>query len=143
MSLAQRFKLMRIIAVIFALYTIIWGLAPFTSFNISARFLIDVLDWPIDNTAAALDRNTKWLSAIGAGLLGAVSVFLWGVVAPALLRGDVVVAKVTLQAFIVWYVIDGVGSIAAGVSSNVVFNTLYLILIMIPLLGMPAKRSLK
>ena len=137
MSLDSRFKMMRVIAVIFGLYTIIWGLAPFTPINISARFLLDVLDWPIDNTAAALDQNTKWLSAIGASLLGAVSVLLWGVVAPALKRGDVEVARTTLLAFIVWYVIDGVGSIAAGVTSNVVFNTAYLALVLLPLLGMP------
>lgn len=137
MSLDSRFKMMRVIAVIFGLYTIIWGLAPFTPINISARFLLDVLDWPIDNTAAALDQNTKWLSAIGASLLGAVSVLLWGVVAPALKRGDVEVARTTLLAFIVWYVIDGVGSIASGVTSNVVFNTAYLALVLIPLLGMP------
>ncbi|PWQ99597.1 hypothetical protein [Leucothrix arctica] len=137
MSLDLRFKLMRIIAVIFALYTVIWGLAPYTAINLPSRFLLDVLDWPIDNMAVALDQNTKWLSAIGASLLGAVSVFLWGIVAPALKRGDVEIAKTTLQAFIVWYVIDSAGSIAAGVPSNVVFNTAYLILVLIPLLGMP------
>ena len=136
MSLDLRFKLMRIIAVIFALYTVVWGLAPYTSINLPARFLLDVLDWPMDNTAMALDQNTKWLSAIGASLLGAVSVFLWGIVAPALKRGDTQVAKTTLQAFIVWYVIDSAGSIAAGVASNVVFNTAYLVLVLIPLLGM-------
>jgi len=136
MSLDLRFKLMRIIAVIFALYTVVWGLAPYTSVNLPARFLLDVLDWPIDNTAMALDQNTKWLSAIGASLLGAVSVFLWGIVAPALKRGDTQVAKMTLLAFIEWYVVDSAGSIAAGVASNVVFNTAYLVLVLIPLLGM-------
>ncbi len=40
------------------------------------------------------------------------------------------------MAFIVWYVIDSAGSIAAGVASNVVFNTAYLVLVLIPLLGM-------
>ena len=136
MSLDLRFRLMRIIAVIFALYTVVWSLAPYTSINLPARFLLDVLDWPIDNMGLALDQNTKWLSTIGATLLGAVSVFLWGIVAPALKRGDSQVAKMTLLAFIVWYVIDSAGSIAAGVASNVVFNTAYLVLVLIPLLGM-------
>ena len=64
-----------------------------------------------------------------------VAILLWGIVAPALKRGDVAVAKTTLFAFITWYVIDGAGSVAANVSSNVIFNTLYLIPMVIPLIG--------
>ena len=139
MSLDLRFKLMRMVALVLGLYTLVWGLAPYTSINMPARFLLDVLDWPIDNTAAALDRNTKWLSAIGASFLGAVAVFLWGIVAPALKRGDAEVARTALLAFIVWYVIDSVGSIAAGVFSNAIFNTIYLVAMALPLLGMPKK----
>lgn len=136
MSLDLRFKLMRIVAVVLALYAIIWGLAPYTSMNISARFLLDILDWPMGSMNETLDRNTKWLSAIGAGLLACLAVLLWGIVAPALKRGDVDVAKTTLLAFVVWYVIDGAGSIAVGVFSNVVFNTFYLIPMVIPLIGL-------
>ncbi|TPW09564.1 MAG: hypothetical protein FD130_2480 [Halothiobacillaceae bacterium] len=33
----------------------------------------------------------------------------------------------------VWYIIDSAGSIAAGVLSNVVFNSIYLILVLAPL----------
>ena len=139
MSLELRFKLIRIVAIVLALYAVIWGLAPFTPINISARFLLDVLDWPIDNTAQALDRNTKWLSAIGASLLAAIAVLLWGIIAPALKRGDAEVARTALLAFVAWYVIDGAGSIAAGVHSNVVFNTIYLVAMIGPLIGMPKK----
>lgn len=137
MSLESRSALMRIVAVILAIYAIIWGLAPYASINISARFLLDMLDWPVDSMPNTLDTNTMWLSAIGAGLLAAVAVLLWGVVAPALARGDREVAHATLIAFLAWYFIDGAGSISVGIVSNVVFNTLYLMAIAIPLVGIP------
>ena len=135
MSLEFRFLLMRIVAGVLAAYAVIWGVAPYTSINISARFLLDVLDWPVDSMPNILDRNTMWLSAIGAGLLGAIAMFLWGIVAPALRKGDVNAAKVTFYAFMIWYLIDGIGSIAVGVPANVFFNTCYLILMVAPLIG--------
>lgn len=135
MSLELRSKLMVIVSVILGIYAIIWGVAPYTSYNISARILLDILDWPMDNMATELDRNTKWLSAIGAGLLAAVAIFLGGIVAPALKRGDAATIKVAFWAIMAWYVIDGLGSLAVGITSNVIFNTFYLALMIGPLLG--------
>ncbi|MBL1276950.1 MAG: hypothetical protein COB30_012770 [Ectothiorhodospiraceae bacterium] len=135
MSLELRSKLMVIVSVVLGIYAIIWGVAPYTSYNISARVLLDILDWPLDNMAAELDRNTKWLSAIGAGLLAAVAIFLGGIVAPALKRGDEAIIKVAFWAIMAWYIIDGLGSLAVGITSNVIFNTFYLVLMIGPLVG--------
>ena len=43
--------------------------------------------------------------------------------------------KMTVYAMLFWYIVDGAGSVAAGVGSNVVFNTLYLLLVLVPLFG--------
>lgn len=136
MNLKFRSQLMKVIAIIFGLYALAWGLAPYDSFNLLARFILDISDWPIDSMSESLDRNTMWLSSIGAALLGLVAVFLWGLVAPAIERGDKSVGRVTFLAFLVWYIIDGFGSVEAGVSSNVFFNTIYFALVMIPFWGM-------
>lgn len=135
MTLELRSKLMVIVSIILGIYALIWGVAPYTSFNISARFLLDVLDWPLDNMENELDRNTKWLSAIGAGLLASVAIFLGGIVAPALKRGDAAIIKVAFWAIMAWYIIDGLGSLAVGITSNVIFNTAYLVLMIGPLVG--------
>jgi len=127
------------VAVILGIYALIWGVAPFTSFNISARVLLDVLDWPLDNLSNELDRNTKWLSAIGAGLLATVAIFIGGIVAPAIKKGDTQTLRVTFWAIIAWYTIDSVGSIAVGITSNVYFNTVYLLLMVLPLMGIREK----
>ena len=134
MSRSTRSKFMLLISGVFAFYAILWGLAPYESINFPSRLILDSLDWPIDNLSTPLDKNTMLLSAIGAGLLGAIAIFLGGIVAPAIKEGNKSITRTAVVAMIVWYVIDGVGSIASGVASNVVFNSVYLILILIPLL---------
>jgi len=134
MSRDTRSKLMLLVAGVFAFYTVLWGLAPYESINFPSRLILDSLDWPIDNLSASLDKNTMLLSSIGAGLLGAIAVFLGGIVAPAIKEGNKSITRTAVVAMLVWYTIDGVGSIASGVASNVAFNSVYLVLILIPLL---------
>ena len=125
---------MRIVAVIFGLYAISWGLAPYTDYNLLARLILDISDWPIDRYSSPLDKNTMWLSSIGAGLLGAFSVVLASIVAPAIKSNNTAIINSTIIAMLVWYIIDSGGSIAADVVSNVLFNTIYLLLVLTPLI---------
>ncbi|MEE9446111.1 MAG: hypothetical protein V3V19_10660 [Cocleimonas sp.] len=134
MSRNARLRFMLVIAIIFGLYSLAWGLAPFDSINLPARFIIDISDWPLDKLSTPLDRSTQWLSSIGAGLLAAVSIFLIGIVVPAIKENNQQVIRTTVIAMCVWYVIDSAGSVVAGVASNMFFNSVYLLLILIPLL---------
>jgi hypothetical protein len=135
MSAETRSRFMMIIAIIFTLYSLLWGLAPYESVNLPARFILDVSDWPFDKTMVALDRNTQWLSSISAGLLLAISIILAGIVAPAIKAENQSIIRTTIVAFIAWYLVDSIGSVAAGVPSNAFFNTIYLVLVLIPLWG--------
>lgn len=133
MSLNTRAKFLMIVSITFFIYSILWALAPYPEVNLPARFIVDIADWPVDSLSSPLDRNTEWLSAISAGLLASISIFLGGIVVPALKRHDISIIRTTKIAMITWYIIDSAGSIAAGVSSNVFFNTIYLVLVLIPL----------
>ncbi len=127
-------KTVRIVGYLFLLFAFVWGLAPYVSINAPARWLIDLLDWPFGDALATLDRSEKWLSAIGSGLTAGISIMLIGMVAPAVARSDRQVTKVTIWAFVVWYIVDSVGSIASGVPSNAFFNAILLTAILVPLL---------
>ncbi len=124
-------------AIAFAVYSLLWATAPYDSINLPARLILDLSDWPLDHLSDPLDQNTQWLVSISSGLLAAISVFLGGIIAPALRRGDRRTANLTALAMLVWYVIDSLGSYASGVATNVVPNSLYLLLILIPLIGIP------
>jgi len=127
-------KLMKIVAWGFIGFAVVWGLAPYEPINEPSRILIDILDWPYGDAPAAIDRNTMWLSSIGAGLVVAISIMLLGIVVPALENSNKPVIRTTIIAFTAWYVVDGVGSIASGVASNVFFNSILLTGVLVPLL---------
>lgn len=126
-------KVMRIVSYVLIVYSLIWATAPFPTFNLPARILLDILDWPFGDASLHLDQPTMWLSAIGSGLLLTVAIIFWGIIAPALECGDRQSVKVGIVAISMWYLVDNAGSLAVGIPSNVFFNTLYLVAILIPM----------
>lgn len=123
-------------AVGFALFAFFWAGAAFPGLDGPARFLLDLLDWPLNGTPAALDQYTRWLSAIGAGLTAAFAALSWFVVAPAVGRGDFAARNGALIAIAAWFIVDSAGSIGSGVASNAVFNAAFAALYAAPLLAM-------
>ncbi len=120
----------------FMVFAFVWALAPYGAISEPARLLLDLLDWPLGDAAPALSRSEMWLSSVGAGLVVAVSIMLLGIVVPAIKRSDRKTVRVTIWAFVGWYIVDSAGSAASGVPSNVFFNTLFLIAILVPLLAL-------
>ena len=125
-------KMIKIVAWGFVAFAVVWGLAPYGPVSAPAQMLLDLLDWPFGD-GSALTRSEMWLSSIGAGLVAAICIMLLGIVAPAVQAGNKQVARVTTWAFVAWYIVDGLGSYAAGVGSNVFFNSILFIAIIIPL----------
>ncbi len=141
MTLETRAKFVQVIAIVLIIFSLLWALASYPAINLPARFILDMSDWPIDSLSKPLTRDMMWMSSISAGLLVAISVFFYGIVAPAVMRADMPIIKTTIVAMMLWFVVDSVGSIAAGVTSNAVFNSLYLVLILFPLIGIKSKVS--
>lgn len=135
MSLEQRAKLMQLVAAILGVYALLWSLAPYESINWPARFILNMSAGSWSELSASLAVQAQWLSAIGAGLLMAVAIVAYGIVAPAIRQGDVNALRYFKLAILAWYVLDSLGSLAAGVAINIVFNTMYLALIFLPLMN--------
>lgn len=133
MSPTSAGMMVRANAIGFALFAAVWVGAAFPGLDGGARFLLDLLDWPLGGGPAALDQNTKWLSAIGAGLTAAFAAISNFVIAPAISRGDQQARRGALIAISTWFVIDSAGSIASGVGSNALFNALFFGLYAAPL----------
>lgn len=126
-------KMTQIVAWGFIAFAVIWGLAPYGPISAPSRILLDILDWPLGDRAS-LSRDAMWLSSIGSGLTMAICIMLLGIVVPALRAGNKRVVRVTIWAFVAWFIIDGLGSYASGVGSNAVFNFVLFVAIMVPLI---------
>lgn len=126
-------KLTRVIAIVLILYSLVWATAPYGPIDPPARFLLDLLAWPLGDGSPKWDENILWMSSIGAGLLMALGVIFLGVIVPAIDQGNRRVAQTTIVAMLLWFAIDSTGSIAAGFTANAVFNLITLVPILLPM----------
>jgi len=126
--------LMRLACYGFLAFAFFWWLATIPSLDWPARLILDISDWPLDGSHDNLSRDARFLSAIGSGLLAGFSLLLLLVVVPEIERGNSVIVRGTVVALLGWYVIDSVGCLLLGITSNAVLNTLYLATILPPLL---------
>ncbi len=126
-------KLTRIIAIVLILYALAWATAPYGPIDLPARFLLDLLAWPLGDGRPVWDGDIRWMSSIGAGLLMALGVVFLGVIAPAVHQGNRRVVQTTIIAMLLWFIIDSAGSLAAGFTANAVINLITLVPILLPL----------
>jgi hypothetical protein len=86
--------------------------------------------------AHALSDDTRMAQSIGFGLFGGWSVAIaWTyAIVPASALGPV--SKALLGGTVVWYALDSVGSIVSHAPWNAALNTVYFVLIVIPLVAL-------
>lgn len=100
------------------------------------RLFTDLATWPLDGDPASFDVHHRMFSAISGGLtIGLATLLLWMANGP-LARGDSDARKAAITALLAWYSTDSLGSIIAGAPFNMALNTLFLVLLVAPLLMM-------
>lgn len=104
----------------------IFSLATQSGSDELARWTLDLLAWPLDGTQIYSEGAMRFLTALTGGFLLGWGVTILGLrhwvydVAPEQTRRAVVAGLVA------WFVLDSIGSISAGVPSNVLFNVIVL-----------------
>ncbi|MBY0421734.1 MAG: hypothetical protein K2Q06_05475 [Parvularculaceae bacterium] len=115
-------------------FGLVWALAAF-GVEAPVRLALDVLKWPVDGDPGSFSAEARWFSALGGAFLVAFGLLIYGLVAPGVARGDREARRWGLVSLFVWFVIDSLGSIAAGAPSNAVFNVVFLVLFAGPMLA--------
>ena len=98
-----------------------------------ARWTLDLLSWPLDGATSYASADTRFLSALTGGFLLGWGLTIWCLsmwvydAAPEGVRKSVVTGAVA------WFLLDSAGSAASGNASNVLFNTLILLIAVGPL----------
>jgi len=99
----------------------------------------DMVDWPIDGATGAYTKEARLFSAIMGGAFAALGMMLMLIVAPAIRRGDDTIRRSAIIAILTWFIVDSIGSIAAGVAANALFNCLFLAVFLAPLVMVRGK----
>jgi len=121
----------------FIIFCTVFVTIAFEGYDGIAHGIADVFDWTGPPHDEVLSRDARWFGAIWAGMGAALgAVYIW-LVAPLLMTTNREVQKIARRGGLIvaaiWYIIDSAGSFAAGVSSNVAMNTIFLICIAGPL----------
>ena len=99
-----------------------------------AVFFLDLAIWPLDGAQSLDSAETRLLCAVGGGMLvgwGALFYLLADQVYP---HEPQMVRKFVLISICSWFVVDSLGSIAAGAPMNALFNIGFLALFALPVL---------
>ena len=99
-------------------------------------YLFDVLKWPIDGDPAVFNADTRAVNAV----LGGVMVG-WGVLMVSLSNERMMTAapnvpRMMTISLLAWFLVDSVGSWAAGLPGNIALNVAFLVMFLPPLVSL-------
>ena len=134
---SQMLKVVGVISFVFSLLFIAGAFPPLSG---GVAIFYDAIE---PGAGAAGDYGTliRLLSAVLGGIFASWCVFLIMVVAPAVRDGDENIRRASIIAILTWFTLDSAGSVAAGFALNVVGNSIYLILLLTPLLLVRQEKS--
>ena len=129
----------------FIIFGVFFVTLSFAGYDALAQKLLVLFDWQTNSFSEPMTRNARWWAGILSGLsagFGGLYVF---VVAPLLTAGHDPSARIArrggLIAACLWMIIDSTGSYASGVTSNVVMNAVFFVMITGPLWLMKSPES--
>ena len=84
--------------------------------------VVDMIVWPINGAETFAASEARLISAIGGGVMAGWGVLLWLVATRLYAREPALAKSMILWSIGVWFVIDSIGSVAAGAPLNVLLN---------------------
>ncbi|MCV2886947.1 excinuclease ABC subunit A [Ruegeria aquimaris] len=121
-----------------AVVSSLFGLAMFATIALDRHapleFFLDLAILPLDAADRLDSAAVQLMTAISGGLLVGLGVMIWQVVRDVYARDAETGGRIILRGVLAWFVIDSAGSVLAGAAFNVVMNSGFLALFLMPLL---------
>jgi hypothetical protein len=124
---------LKITGVVVASFAPIFFLGAIESLAEPARFVTDLLSWPLDGMQSFAEPTTRFVSAVTGGLLLGWGVMIWFLSGPVYDAAPEGVRRVVVIGLLSWFVLDSTGSFLSGNASNAAFNVFVLVLAIGPL----------
>lgn len=123
---------LKVTAAIIVSFVPIFLLGTIPATSAPARLTLDILVWPPDGAQNFAAHEVRFMAALLAGFLAGWGATIWCLssiydAAPEAIR------RAVLTGLVLWFVVDGVGSIASGTALNAGFNVIVLLLAAGPL----------
>lgn len=117
------------------------GLGSHDATDLGLRWFADLLFAPVGDPPV-LTREARLLAAILGGVMTSWGVMVWMLTSALAERDPIVLRRIILTTMVVWFVLDGAGSIASGGWLNLIGNTAFLALFVIPALRLDRRTVL-
>lgn len=98
-----------------------------------ARWVLDLLTWPLDGFPSYGSDEIRFLSALTGGFLLGWGVMVWCLSTWVYDEAPEAVRKSLLVAALAWFVLDSAGSITSGYWPNALWNILVLLIVVGPM----------
>ncbi len=109
-----------------------WGtIDPLAHITLS---LIDFIVFPMDGAQSFAATETRLLTAITGGLTASFGMAVYMMTVHIYASEQAVGSRMILATTFTWFVVDGIGSVLAGVTFNVFANVTFLIMIALPVI---------
>ena len=143
MQAQTRILWLKIASDVLIIFGLLTASASIASFAAPTSFLVDLIFWPVDGTQAVSSETSHLLAAITGGLTTGLGVLFY-LLTTKLLPTDPPLARLLMSAGLgSWFIVDSLGSFAAGAPLNVLFNAIFAALFLIPLWLPSASSSLE
>ncbi|MDJ0749591.1 MAG: hypothetical protein QNJ11_08900 [Woeseiaceae bacterium] len=105
------------------------------------NLMADFIFFPLDSAQSVDTVTARLFSAITGGLMVGIGVMLWVVATELCPRDPALGRRLILFGVGSWYVVDCAMSVAAGAPLNVLFNTGFLLIFVLPAWGLADSTS--
>lgn len=124
---------LKITAIVIGSFGPVFFLSTMPAFAEPARWIMDLISWPIDGATTWEHADTRFLAALTGGFLLGWGVTIWCLQAWVYDNAPEGVRRSVLIGALCWFVLDSLGSITSGNASNALFNILVLLAAVGPL----------
>lgn len=108
--------------------------APHTGLKPLGLLFVDLGFWPLDGAQNFVDETTQLAMAIAGGLLVGLGVVIWLITTRVFCKDPRLGRQLLIPTLLAWYIPDSLGSWLSGAGFNVVMNTVFIALFLLPLL---------
>ncbi|MEW2914352.1 excinuclease ABC subunit A [Leisingera sp. JC11] len=127
-------RMLKTVSIFSAAFGLAMVLALATPLGTALGLFIDLAFLPVDGAQMLTPGAASLMTAISGGLMCGFCVLIYLVADHVCSKNPALGRRLLIPALLAWYIPDSLGSLAAGAWFNVVMNTAFLALFLVPLM---------